>query len=84
MYTYKTYYVMNSHEFRQKLISKARKHGKLVPIVDEAYTSKTCSGCGWQHPSLGGVKVYRCRQCGLVVGRDVNGARNILLRNTCE
>ncbi|WP_307785825.1 zinc ribbon domain-containing protein [Okeania sp. KiyG1] len=29
---------------------------------------------------LGGSKIYKCPQCGHLIARDINGARNIMLR----
>lgn len=66
--------------FRQTLLSRVKKTGTHVKIVDEAYTPKTCGKCG-VHQKLGGSKVFRCPSCGHQVDRDANGARNILLRN---
>jgi|GraSoiStandDraft_51_1057287.scaffolds.fasta_scaffold647892_2 putative transposase len=66
--------------FLNRLLSKAEELGKKVVIVSEAYTSKTCSACGWINRNLGGQKVFRCRDCKWVVDRDVNGARGIFLR----
>ncbi|WP_307731330.1 zinc ribbon domain-containing protein [Microseira wollei] len=43
-------------------------------------TSKTCGSCGYIHHKLGGAKVFKCPRCGVRIPRDVNGARNILLR----
>ena len=71
------------YRFKQRLIFKARQYGKKVAIVNEAYTSKTCSCCGEIHKSLGGNKVYKCKHCGAIMDRDVNGAKNIYLKN-CE
>jgi putative transposase len=71
------------YRFRQRLIEKAKQHGTAIVIVNEAFTSKTCSRCGYQNHRLGGSKVFKCRRCDLVSDRDVNGARNILLRNVC-
>ncbi|CAG8562665.1 497_t:CDS:2, partial [Paraglomus occultum] len=42
--------------FRARLISKAEEFGKEVKIVGEAYTSKTCSRCGWINQNLGEKK----------------------------
>ncbi|WP_344888844.1 RNA-guided endonuclease TnpB family protein [Actinomadura meridiana] len=66
--------------------------GKLV-VADRWFpSSKTCSGCGRRKPSLSlSERLYRCEGCGLVVGRDVNAARNLLVlaasgaesRNAC-
>ena len=49
--------------------------------MNEAYTSKTCSECGYLKRNLGGSKVYHCDECGSVMDRDVNGAKNIFLKN---
>jgi len=66
--------------FLDRLVSKAEELGKKVVVVSEAYTSKTCSACGWIDQNLGGRKVFRCQRCGWIVDRDVNGARGIFLR----
>jgi transposase len=66
--------------FKAKLLERAPSRGVRVMIVPEAYTSKTCRACGWMHPSLGGAKTFVCRRCNVVIDRDHNGARNILLR----
>ena len=50
-------------------------------VVDESYTSKTCGRCGFIKDNLSGNKVYKCDSCCLEIGRDLNGARNILLKN---
>ena len=75
--------MMRHYQFRQRLIQKAREAGKVLLVVDEAYTSKTCSQCGHQNNSLGSSKVFRC-PCGSVMDRDANAAKNILLRNICS
>jgi transposase len=49
-------------------------------VVDEAYTSKTCGRCGSLHDGLGKSKVFKCPSCDFTLDRDVNGARNILIR----
>src|SRR4051794_5957972 len=66
--------------FLTRLLDKAEEMGKKVVIVSEAYTSKTCSACGWVNQSLGGQNVFRCQNCKWIVDRDVNGARGIFLR----
>ena len=73
------------YQFRQHLLHKAKDYqGCRVVLVDEAYTSKTCGRCGHIKDKLGGAKIYRCKECGLVVDRDVNGARNIWIRSLQE
>ena len=47
----------------------------------EHYTSKVCTECRNIKHNLGGAKLYKCQCCNLKVDRDVNGARNIFLKN---
>ena len=69
------------YRFRQHLIHKARMFNNCtVALVSEAYTSKTCGSCGKLHPRLGSAKVFKCPHCHLQCDRDINGARNVLLR----
>jgi len=49
--------------------------------VNESYTSKTCGRCGNINKELGSSKSYKCSKCHLEIDRDVNGARNIYLKN---
>lgn len=70
--------------FRQFLQHKARSKGKVVILVNEAYTSKTCSWSGHVIKNLGSRKVVRCPETGISLDRDVNGARGILLRAISE
>ena len=69
------------YRFKQRLMFKAREYGKKVVIVNEAYTSKTCSCCGWIHDKLDGRKTFECQNCGSKMDRDVNRAKNIFLKN---
>lgn len=70
------------YTFRQRLMDKAKEYDspRTVVMCNEHYTSKTCGNCGFLHKKLGGNKTFKCPQCGVVMGRDLNGARNILLR----
>jgi putative transposase len=54
--------------------------GKRVEAVNPAYTSQDCSGCGERiHKSLS-VRTHVCTNCGLILDRDENAAKNILWR----
>lgn len=69
------------YRFQQRLLNKTREYrGSQVIVCDEAYTSKTCGHCGKLHEKLGGNKTFKCPYCDVRMDRDVNGARNILLR----
>ncbi len=68
------------YRFKLTLKHQASKRGCMVIDVSEAHTSKTCGVCGHRHIKLGGNKVHKCPNCGTETSRDVNGARNIMLR----
>jgi putative transposase len=73
------------YKFRQRLLHKARNYQDTkVVIVNEAYTSKTCTWCGVVNAKLGGSKTFRCSACPWRGDRDINGARNIYLRSVVE
>ncbi|KAK9364828.1 putative transposase DNA-binding domain-containing protein, partial [Lipomyces kononenkoae] len=68
------------YRFQRRLLNKAREYPWChVVLVSEAHTSKTCGQCGRLN-NVGGSKFYRCSHCGFQCDRDINGARNILLR----
>jgi len=72
---------LSHYKFRIKLINKCDELNKIVEVKPEYYTSKTCTRCGNIKWDLGIAKVYKCKKCELVIERDYNGARNIMLRN---
>jgi hypothetical protein len=63
--------------FLSILTCKAACAGKRVEVVSPAYTTQDCSGCGKRiHKSLS-VRTHVCTNCGLILDRDLNAARNI-------
>jgi putative transposase len=72
------------YRFRQTLIHHATKRNCVVIVDDEAYTSKTCSCCGAINLKLGGAKVFQCKTCNHVIGRDWNGAINIFFKTIAK
>ncbi|MCY3875469.1 MAG: transposase, partial [Rhodobacteraceae bacterium] len=66
------------YRFRQKLEWMCRKYGKRLIIANEAYTSRTRSWDGFVNEHLGGAKTVS--DGSIVVDRDMNGARGIMLR----
>jgi putative transposase len=69
------------YRFRQRLLQKSREYPWCrVIIVNEANTSKICGMCGQINSKLGGRKTFHCSHCKMRCDRDVNVARNILLR----
>ena len=55
------------------------RSGRLVTADRFFPSSKMCSGCGAVKAKLAlSERTYVCTACGLVIGRDVNAARNLL------
>src|ERR1051326_709109 len=66
--------------FVQMLTYKGLLAGKVLEIIDERETSKTCSRCGHQQPMPLWKRTYGCGNCSLVMDRDENSAVNQLRR----
>jgi putative transposase len=52
-------------------------------VVTPAYTSQDCSGCGERIYKGLSVRTHVCTNCGLILDRDENAAKNILWRGQC-
>jgi putative transposase len=65
------------------LTHKVAKTGGEVKQVFPNHTSQICSACGHNVPKTLAERVHRC-ECGLVMDRDQNAARNILERAGLE
>jgi IS605 OrfB family transposase len=63
---------------KQRLIYKAKTRGKKVILVNEMYTSMTCSNCGNVQKMEN--RIYECKSCNSLVDRDINAAKNILMK----
>jgi len=66
--------------FRKRFLDKSKDSGCTLLLVDEDYTTKTCSNCGNIHQKIGSAKVFKCSSCDFVIDRDYNGAVNIMLK----
>lgn len=64
-------------QLKQMITYKAENAGKLVVLVNPAYTTQTCSSCGERHSLALTERKFICK-CGLELDRDVNAAKNIL------
>ncbi len=67
-------------KLRQLLSYKAEWAGTRLVVVNASNTSQICSGCGVLVKKDLSVRVHECTDCGLVLDRDVNAAKNILCR----
>jgi len=73
-------YMFSYYSFIEKLKFKCKNTKTRLYIVDESYTSKTCTRCG-QINNVGASERYECERCRIKIDRDVNGSRNIMLKN---
>jgi putative transposase len=66
-------------ELRRQLTYKTTWYGSRLVVADRFYpSSKTCSGCGRVKAKLTlAERTFACEACGLVLGRDLNAARNL-------
>lgn len=72
---------LKHYTFKQRLISKADISNCNLVICKEDFTSKTCGKCGNLKYNLGSNETYKCLECNLIIDRDINAARNILIKN---
>ena len=71
------------YKFKERLLFKSIERSKKVYLVNEAYTTQTCSFCGNKY-NPGCSKVYNCVLCKRSIGRDVNASKNILMKGIIE
>lgn len=74
-------YNISYYSFLTKLKKRCLNYDIELLIKPEYYTSKTCTCCGNIDYNLGSNRTYNCLKCKIIIDRDINGARNIMLRN---
>lgn len=73
--------LLSFYKFTQKMkLACHKKNVNLYTNCDESYTTKTCTNCGYLN-NVGDKKIITCESCKLTISRDINGARNILLKH---
>lgn len=73
--------LLSHYTFLTRLQSKAEQYSCKVDVINEAWTSKTCSECSHVNHTLGSAKIFNCDYCKFQYDRDYNGARNIMLKH---
>ena len=67
---------------KTQLQYKGQQAGRLVKVVDERYSTRTCSSCGALTGPAGldrlVVRQWQCPGCAVTHDRDVNAAKNLL------
>ncbi len=74
---------LSHYKFKLHLSKKCEEYGSELYDVTEEYTSKTCTCCGIQSQNYDKNRVKQCK-CGFKIDRDINGARNIMIKNICK
>jgi len=66
-------------EFRRQLEYKCKWNSKHFTTIDRFEpTTKVCSNCGCIQEMKLNDRIFKCKDCGLVIDRDYNAAINIL------
>ena len=73
--------LMRLYIYKQRLAYKCERNKLSCNEIDEAYTSVTCTNCGFYKKDLGNSHIYNCDKCKHKIGRDFAGARNILINS---
>lgn len=75
-------YTISHNKFRTILQQKSEQYGTNVHLVCEGYTSRTCGKCG-NVKVIGLERIYNCsnKSCNAELDRDINAARNILIKH---
>lgn len=70
---------MLSHStFLKRLKNKCEEKGVTLKIVNEDMTTQICGNCFSTYKFR--EEIYKCTKCSLVIGRDINSARNIYIK----
>ena len=71
---------LSHYKFRQHISLKSMEYGCQLINVSEEYTSQCCGKCTKLSTSYN-YREKKCIHCNYKIDRDVNGSRNILIKN---
>ena len=63
-----------------KLKNTCEENGVLLHYVEPAYTSQTCSKCGYVDKKSRDGESFKCQHCSFEIDADLNASINILHR----
>ncbi len=72
--------MLSHYKFKQYLINKGNEYDCEIKEVTEENTSKACTKCG-KKSDIYKKRQKECEFCKYKIDRDVNGSRNILIKN---
>jgi putative transposase len=70
---------LSFYKFKLILSQKCLQQGKVMKLVKEEYTSKSCTFCGNRY-EIGSSKTYECKTCNVKYDRDEGSSRNIFMK----
>lgn len=73
---------LSHYKFKMKLKQMAVKYGSEIKEVSAYLTSKNCHNCQYTNDKLGADKIFHCKNCNLIMDRDINAAINIYKNRT--
>jgi putative transposase len=73
---------LKHYKFQMRLKHVCESKYVKLKICKEDYTTKICTKCGFIN-NIRSKEIYECQNCKLVIDRDVNGGRNIYIKNEC-
>ena len=71
--------MLRLYQFKQRLMYKCNCLGAEYKEVDEAYTTKCCSRCGYFNSHVKKEKLFVCKGCKTERIRDINAAENMII-----
>ena len=71
---------LKHYKFKQHLKMKGQQYGCKIYEVTEEYTSQCCGKCG-KVTKVYDERVKTCTVCKTKIDRDLNGSRNIFIKN---
>ena len=74
--------MLSFYKLKEKIKNRSLHKKVNYKEVNEAFTSCICGNCGHHKKDLGCANEYECKKCKTKFGRDINGARNILIAST--
>lgn len=80
----RTKFVLQSlsfYKFKERLTNKCNEMNCKLDIVTEEYTSQCCTNCGVLSNKYDKNRTKTCINCNYKIDRDINGSRNILIKN---
>jgi transposase len=74
---------LSHSKMRIRLQEKCEEYSCHYIVGDESYTTITCGKCGAENKGVRNDKqrLYKCSECKYTTDRDLNGSRNILMKN---